>query len=164
MIHDILSHNVANITVSSDCVNKDERLKTKCAADKPQVNPRGKNLSPQLNWSNIEDASCYAIIMIDKNAAGWLHWVETGVTTSSLPEGYSSSSAYIGPYPPKMVGEHVYRICVFALKMAPFDRIASLNMPSDLTRIVKKLDNVCENNIVGFGCLDALYKNGDKNI
>jgi hypothetical protein len=40
----------------------------------------------------------------------------------------------------------------------------SLRMPSDFTRIVRKLDSVCESNIVGFGCLDALYKNGDNNI
>ena len=84
--------------------------------------PGGKNLSPQLSFSPVTDASSYCIYMLDESAEQWEHWISYHLTGTEYAEGRktdSEESSYIGPYPPKGSGEHVYTVYVFALNEDP---------------------------------------------
>ena len=74
----------------------------------------GENLSPELNWDEVEGASEYVVIMID---GAWLH-MDVFTTKTSLEEGEiergDRGNQYVGPYPPS--GTHTYSIFIFALK------------------------------------------------
>ena len=84
--------------------------------------PGGENLSPQLSFSPVTDAASYCIYMLDESAGQWEHWISYHLTGTELAEGGNTDaeeSSYIGPYPPKGSGEHVYTVYVFALKADP---------------------------------------------
>jgi len=75
----------------------------------------GENKSPQLSWTPVEGASCYAIYMIDTTASNWCHWIAKDVKVTELELGAElENSQYIGPYPPG--GVHTYEVMIFALK------------------------------------------------
>ena len=82
---------------------------------------KGLNHSPQLEWTAVDDAGLYVIIMDDPDAMDWMHWKSDHVTETRLEEGWASSLDYIGPYPPKGA-THTYEIYVVALK-APVERV-----------------------------------------
>jgi Raf kinase inhibitor-like YbhB/YbcL family protein len=96
------------------------------------------NLSPPLSWTNVPDATAWAIIVEDPDApqdqpfVHWMIWnIEGGVRT--LPEGLPQSQflatpqggiqgrnsmggyGWFGPRPPAGHGLHHYYIQVFAL-------------------------------------------------
>ena len=114
----------------------------------------GENLSPQLSWNAIDEAGCYAIIMIDPDGNNWLHWMETDVKSNEIPRGYSSKAKYVGPYPPS--GTHHYKVCVYALKepgnapSANFDRGGN-----DISTIEKELTQ--GGNCLGYGMIEGTY-------
>jgi phosphatidylethanolamine-binding protein (PEBP) family uncharacterized protein len=81
----------------------------------------GKNASPELSWEPVEGASTYAIYMIDMDTAYFIHWRSGDITETSLPEGWASSTDYVGPYPPPGSTHH-YNVYVFALKN-PVERV-----------------------------------------
>lgn len=84
--------------------------------------PGGENLSPQLSFSPVTDAASYCVYMLDESAGQWEHWISYHMTGTELAEGGNTDaeeSSYIGPYPPKGSGEHVYTVYVFALKADP---------------------------------------------
>ncbi len=74
------------------------------------------------------DAACYAIVMDDPDAGGFVHWLAANITTTDIPENASISKAsdmvqgvndfqktgYGGPTPPDKT--HAYNITVYALK------------------------------------------------
>ncbi len=76
-----------------------------------------ENKSPELSWDEVEGASLYAVMMIDKDANNWLHWY-VKVDKTHLDEGEfnSKETGYVGPYPPET---HKYDVYVVALKGAP---------------------------------------------
>ena len=82
---------------------------------------KGSNKSPQLEWTAVDGAGLYVIIMDDPTAMDWMHWKSDHVTETSLDEGWASSSDYIGLYPPSG-STHTYEIYVVALK-APVERV-----------------------------------------
>ena len=91
----------------------------------------GQDVSPELVWSGAEDGVAeYAVVMTDPDAAGFIHWVVTGIPagTTGLPEGAGGPAAgqgwiqagndfggtgWSGPCPP---ARHAY---VFTLYRAP---------------------------------------------
>lgn len=81
----------------------------------------GENKSPELSWEPVEDASVYAIYMIDISMHYFIHWNSNDITETSLAEGWAPSSDYVGPYPPEG-GEHTYDIYVIAMKN-PIERL-----------------------------------------
>lgn len=82
---------------------------------------KGENRSPQLSWEPAEDASSYAIYMVDSSAQYWMHWKSSDIHETNLTEGYADTKEYIGPYPPEG-STHTYEIYVFALKN-PVERL-----------------------------------------
>ncbi len=82
---------------------------------------KGENRSPQLSWEPVEGATSYAIYMVDTSMEYWIHWKVADIHETNLPEGYSSKTEYVGPYPPEG-GTHTYEVYVIALKN-PVDRL-----------------------------------------
>ena len=82
---------------------------------------RGTNASPQLKWEAVDGASEYVIYMVDMNANGFIHWKSKGITDTELPQGWASSSDYVGPWPAPGF-THIYEIYVVALRK-PVDRL-----------------------------------------
>jgi len=100
----------------------------------------GENKSPQLSWTPVEGASCYAIYMIDTTASNWCHWIAKDVKVTELELGAElENSQYIGPYPPG--GVHTYEVMIFALKNSPdsYEGYFDNSNPS-LDKIIEALD------------------------
>lgn len=100
----------------------------------------GKNISPQLSWTNApQGTKSFAITVYDPDAptgSGWWHWVvfDLPATLSSLPSGAGApdkknlpasaiqsitdfgTTGYGGPCPPEGHGFHRYIVTVHALK------------------------------------------------
>ncbi|MFT3884449.1 MAG: YbhB/YbcL family Raf kinase inhibitor-like protein [Flavobacteriales bacterium] len=100
----------------------------------------GKNLSPELNWSNApEGTKSFAVTMYDPDAptgSGFWHWVvfDLTATTTELPAGAGTAGhtgmpatavqsttdfgapGYGGPCPPPGHGAHRYVVTVYALR------------------------------------------------
>ncbi len=82
---------------------------------------KGSNKSPQLQWSAVDGAELYVIIMDDLEAWDIIHWKSDNVTETSLEEGWAPESEYVGPNPPSG-STHTYEVYVVALK-APVERV-----------------------------------------
>lgn len=124
---------------------------------------KGENISPQLSWTPIENASCYGIYMFDTTAGNWLHWIASDVTETELDMGVVlENSRYVGPYPPS--GTHTYEITVFAFKNSPDSYPGRFNNTNhDLDAIMVQLDtsNGATGNIITKGVLSGTYTSGD---
>lgn len=158
--------NVPKITVTSTSINSDGRLLTESAADKSPNSPLGSNKSPQLSWDAVEGASCYAVCMFDEDA-NWLHWLVTDIQKTSLQAGeYTAKNQYVGPYPPKIVGRHHYRIEVFALKQEPDKVSGKMDSSESYKTIVDSLNVVGgrTDNILARGNIIGTYANGDTTV
>ncbi|WP_081850001.1 leucine-rich repeat protein [Ruminococcus sp. HUN007] len=120
---------------------------------------RGKNASPELSWAPVENASCYAIYMIDTSAGNWMHWKSNGIKETSLKQGYAKRNEYVGPYPPS--GTHTYQIYVFALK----DPVSSMQGNFDdenagIETLAKSLDKTSSGevgNIISYGHISGKF-------
>jgi len=93
----------------------------------------GDGVSPALQWSRIEGAHSYALLVEDPDAHGaqpFVHWLAWNIPadTQSLPEGLAASppgmqqgrngrdaSGWFGPRPPAGDPPHHYHFEVFAL-------------------------------------------------
>ncbi len=100
--------------------------------DGADISPRhtcdGADVSPALTWTGVPDGTFeIAIAVIDEQAAGFVHWVVTGIdpaTVSTLegqvPPGATEhandfgGSGWAGPCPPADA-THTYRFTVYAL-------------------------------------------------
>ena len=82
---------------------------------------KGSNKPPQLQWSAVDGAELYVIIMDDLDAWDIIHWKSDNVTETSLEEGWAPESEYVGPNPPTG-STHTYEVYVVALK-APVERV-----------------------------------------
>ena len=135
-------------TVTSTSIKDGERIPVRFGADDPKraCSPRnpaicpcpGKNVSPQLKWSNAPAGTkSFAILMYDIDGqfgAGVSHWVAYNIapTTTELKEGDGTAGVgftggastrglpnYLGPCPPQGDGPHLYMITVMATDLEP---------------------------------------------
>ena len=123
---------------------------------------KGENKSPQLEWSAVDGAALYVIIMDDPNAGDFMHWKSDNVTETSLDEGWAPKSDYMGPYPPGGV-THTYEVYVVALR-APVERIKGTFNASNpkFEENFKALDTDAEGNsgnIIAVGRLSGTFTN-----
>jgi Raf kinase inhibitor-like YbhB/YbcL family protein len=144
-----LAEAASYFTVTSTSIRDGQRIPFRFGADDPKraCSPRnpaicpcpGKNVSPQLRWSNAPDGTkSFAILMYDidgQYGAGVSHWVAYDIpaTVHELSEGEGTAgsnnfvggtgtrgnAAYIGPCPPLGDGPHHYLITVMALDLDP---------------------------------------------
>jgi Raf kinase inhibitor-like YbhB/YbcL family protein len=92
----------------------------------------GDGVSPALNWAGAPEAAKeLALVVVDPDAGGFVHWVLTGMDpiVNSLEEGRApegaeqwpngrGDAAWTGPCPPS--GVHTYEFTLHALR-APLD-------------------------------------------
>lgn len=122
----------------------------------------GNNVSPQLSWEPVEDASGYLIYMVDTSAGNWMHWKSEIIEETNLDEGWASEESYIGPYPPG--GTHIYDIYVFAIKDAPQEIEGEFDNGNYFwDKIISNLDciNGESGNILSYGYLSGSYTAGE---
>ena len=121
-----------------------------------------ENQSPELSWDEVEGASLYAVMMIDKDANNWLHWY-VKVDKTHLDEGEynSKETGYVGPYPPET---HKYDVYVVALKGAPekdgflLDATGE-DVSSKLTTLNTAADG-STGNVISYGTVGANFTPG----
>jgi len=124
---------ILSVTLSSTAFDAGQTIPRKQTAD-------GKDVSPQLHWSNLPDGTKeLALIVDDPDAPSdepWVHWViynipaaESGLpesipnspTLSSAPAGANQgenswgTTGYRGPAPPAGHGVHHYHFKLYAL-------------------------------------------------
>lgn len=117
------------------------------------------NVNPQLSWEAVEGAQSYVILMTDVDAWDWVHWKQSDVMQTNVPQGYAEAKEeYVGPYPPSG-STHNYVVYVIALK-EPVERVkGSLNASNP-----KFTDNTLAlngegGNILGYGVISGTYSN-----
>lgn len=126
----------------------------------------GENLSPQLTWDAVEDASCYAVYMLDLSASNWMHMKylteKTSLTLGEAPDYLKTEdyTGYKGPYPPS--GSHEYVVYVVALKEADVELPGKMDMSSmdDIKDVMAALDVTKEGksrNVIAYGELSGTY-------
>lgn len=120
----------------------------------------GDNLSPQLSWEPVPEASCYVIYMVDTKALDFLHWMSNNVTETTLPLGWAGIDAYVGPYPPAYE-IHPYDVYVLALRRPVEDLKSTFGVSNVFfTKNVFYLDAPAEGitgNLLGYGYLSGTY-------
>lgn len=150
-------NSLIEIDITSSSLREDEKWLSIITKSK------GENKSPQLSWTPIENASCYAIYMFDTSAGNWLHWIAKDVTETDLELGAEmENSKYVGPYPPS--GNHTYEINIFALKASPDSYSGTYdNANHNLDKIISSLDtsNEIPGNIIAKGVISGTYTSGD---
>ena len=133
----------------------------------------GKNISPQLSWSNPpEGTKAFALLAYDPDAptgSGWWHWqiVNIPKTISSLPAGSGDLSKNLAPKdslqiendygfkgfggacPPKGNGVHRYQFTIHALSK-------KLELPEGASGALTGY--VVKANSLGSDTIEALYK------
>ena len=123
---------------------------------------KGSNKSPQLQWSAVDGADFYVIIMDDPESWHFMHWKSDNVTETSLEEGWAPESEYVGPYPPSGA-TRTYEVYVVALK-APVERVKGAFGFSNpkFEENFKELDIDAEGNsgnIIAVGRLSGTFTN-----
>ena len=121
---------------------------------------KGSNKSPQLQWSAVDGAELYVIIMDDPVSWHFMHWKSDNVTETSLDEGWAPESEYVGPYPPSGA-TRTYEVYVVALK-APVERVKGAFGASNqkFEENFKALDTDAEGNsgnIIAVGRLSGTF-------
>lgn len=154
------SSNLVTIEVTSESLTQDGKWITDITSF--NATPAGKNLTPQLSWSEVEGATVYAIYMIDISADNWIHWKAKNVQVTSLELGAElEDSLYIGPYPPS--GTNEYKIIVYALKTTPDKYPGSYNSSNAFIEKLDELDiaNGQPGNILGIGSISGTVTVGE---
>src|SRR5688572_19792812 len=89
----------------------------------------GEGVSPDLSWTGTPlDAVELALVVRDRDAGGFVHWVVTGIDPfvqgigeNGVPENAveglngSGSSGWLAPCPPAGSGAHTYEVLLLAL-------------------------------------------------
>ncbi len=133
------------------------------------VTCEGKDISPQLSWTNIpQGVKSFALICDDPDAPAkvWVHWLifnipattthlEAGIpTTATLANGArqgmndSGTLGYGGACPPKGHGTHHYIFTLYALDML-------LDLKPGISRAV--LENAMKGHILATGKIIGTY-------
>jgi len=156
----ITEKKIERIEVKSEAFNNGEFIPKKYTCD-------GEDISPPLEWSKVEGAKSYVIVVDDPDAPfkRWIHWIVFNIPEgiNSLPEGVSKDYLdkigaklglndfgkleYGGPCPPG--GVHRYYFKVFAL-----------NRKIDANEGIeeKKLMSLIDSYIIGKGKILGRYK------
>lgn len=151
---------VSSLEVTSPAFKDGGRIPVKYTAD-------GDDMSPPLNWSQVQDVSEYALICDDPDASSGIftHWVMYNIPSgyTGLPAGVRQEEelddktmqglnhfdkiGYGGPSPPP--GKpHRYMFKVYALD-------AKLNLPPGITR--DKLLAAMKDHVITEGTLTGMY-------
>jgi Raf kinase inhibitor-like YbhB/YbcL family protein len=102
----------------------------------------GDGVSPELHWANVPvDATSLAIVVRDRDAQGFVHWLVTGIDPSlggfgegSVPEGASEqvnttgAIGWFAPCPPPGSDRHIYD---FVLHVLPSPVDIDPGLPAD---------------------------------
>lgn len=88
----------------------------------------GDDVSPTLIWLVTEPAAELAVVVRDRDAGGYVHWIVTsidpavqGIGEGGIPEGAvagansGGTAGWLGPCPPAGTGTHTYDFAVHAL-------------------------------------------------
>jgi Raf kinase inhibitor-like YbhB/YbcL family protein len=108
----------------------------------------GEDISPAIGWSAApEDAAELAIVVRDRQADGFVHWIVTGIDPTitgfgqaGVPEGAveqansTGAIGWLGPCPPEGSGTHLYDFTLHALP-APIDIDPALPAAEAATQI-----------------------------
>ena len=127
----------------------------------------GKNLSPQLSWSDIPaNTKSFAITMYDPDAptgSGFWHWIAYNINSAALVSGASTTKnmplgsieiendagvkGYLGGCPPN--GKHRYIFTVYALDV---DKLpVKDDAPSAIARFVIMKHTIAKSSITTYG-------------
>jgi Raf kinase inhibitor-like YbhB/YbcL family protein len=99
------------------------------AAMPAELTCTGASVSPDLSWTGTPaDAAALAIVVRDRNAGGFVHWVVTdvdpfvqGIGEGGVPENAvegrndAGTVGWLGPCPPAGSGTHTYEVVLLAL-------------------------------------------------
>jgi Raf kinase inhibitor-like YbhB/YbcL family protein len=88
----------------------------------------GEGVSPSLRWAATPAAVQLALVVRDRDAGGFVHWIVTGIDPtvtgvgeSGVPEGATEqvnstgAPGWFAPCPPAGAGRHVYEFVLHAL-------------------------------------------------
>lgn len=128
-------------------------------------------VAPALNWTPVEGAATYVVIMEDPDAAApkpFVHWLAWNITETGTPEGLHEdiklpngvvqgatsrgSVGYFGPRPPVGDAPHHYNFQVFAL-----DRPLDILPGSDRDTLLAAM----RGHVIGEGRLVGTYAQTD---
>jgi Raf kinase inhibitor-like YbhB/YbcL family protein len=115
----------AQLTLSSTAFETGGQIPVEFTCDRA-------NTSPPLSWGAVPDGTVeMAIVVIDPDADGFVHWVLAGLdpnlqalATGGAPEGATQAlngagtAGWTGPCPPKGGGAHHYVFTLYALTAA----------------------------------------------
>ncbi len=127
----------------------------------------GKNISPQLSWSDFpEETKSFAIICHDPDAPhehGWYHWlvINIPVSVTEIKAGGKikdatetindfKQNAYGGACPPIGHGIHHYNFSVYALDIEKLD-LNSNTSPVEVEKLIKK-------HMIAYATITGLYE------
>ena len=136
------------MTLSSTSFKDGGAIAIKYACPQPDRWQDGKNISPQLSWSELPTGTKFiAVIMRDKTADGFMHWAfivpasvtsvvedikfdETVACSKAFWSNANPNNGYRGPYPPVESGTHEYVFTAYALSSS-----MPMNSESDVASI-----------------------------
>jgi Raf kinase inhibitor-like YbhB/YbcL family protein len=88
----------------------------------------GEGISPSLRWAAVPAAEELALVVRDRDADGFVHWIVTGISPvvtgfgeSGVPEGATEqvnstgAPGWFAPCPPAGSGKHVYEFVLHTL-------------------------------------------------
>jgi len=130
----------------------------------------GEDISPALQWSPVNNARSYAIIVEDPDApmGTFIHWVIYNIKSTSLPENVPKEGVtsygiqgindfgkvgYNGPCPPRTHPAHRYFFRVYAL---------DIELPIQPRIDANKLRELMKGHILDEGYVMGIYKRGGK--
>ncbi len=124
----------------------------------------GEDVQPPLRWMGGPPAEEYALIMVDRDAEAFVHWIVygipgniTAVASTSPPPGATEGLngfervGYGGPCPPQTDAAHTYVFTVYSLRVA---RARGLGPGASLEEVLEAI-RCC---IQASGSLSATYE------
>ena len=120
-----------SIQVTSSAFTNGGRIPARFTCD-------GEEVAPPLRWTGGPPAEEYAVVVVDRNADEFVHWIVYGIpgTVTSLGPDAAAPGAtqgrnsfdklgYGGPCPPQTGSAHVYVFTVYSLRLPRAARVPS---------------------------------------
>ena len=133
----------------------------------------GGNVSLPVEWTKVEDAGSYMILLTDPDAGNFVHWIVKDIPKdiTSIGEGVSRTDDMVGvelknSYPPFYAPndrgyggpqpniKHEYLLEVFALKDESFD-VAGDSNPMIIQEAIESA--MAEGKILGYGAISGIF-------